>query len=99
MEYSATSFFNITKRLIEERFVLDMDSTTRHLNIVGDVVNLTPIYWITEEIVRSPFPCHLHVTDGVCPKADLSIKTPTNPDGDVDAKDVYSAFSEVAECV
>ena len=32
-------------------------------------------------------------------KADLSIKTPTNPDGDVNAKDVYCAFSEVAECV
>ena len=32
-------------------------------------------------------------------KVDLSIKTPTNADGDVDAKDVYNAFSEVAECV
>jgi len=30
---------------------------------------------------------------------DLSIKTPTNPDGEVDAKDVYSAFSEVADYV
>lgn len=99
MEYSATSFFIITKRLIENRFVLDMDSATRHLNIVGDVLNLVPIYWITEEIVRSPFPCYLHVTDRVCVKVDLSIKTPANPDGDVDVKDVYSAFSEVAECV
>lgn len=35
----------------------------------------------------------------MCVKVDLSIETPTNPDGDVDVKDVYSAFSEVAECV
>lgn len=33
----------------------------------------------------------------MCVKVDLSIRTPTNPDGDVNAKDVYNAFSEVAE--
>lgn len=31
-------------------------------------------------------------------KVNLSIKTPTNPGGDLDLKDVYNAFSEVAEC-
>jgi len=67
--------------LIEERFALDIDSTTRHLNIVGDVVNLVPIYWITEEIV------------------DLSMKSTTNPTGEVEAQDVYDAFSDVAEWV
>jgi len=61
--------------------MLDIDSTQRHLNIVGDVVNLVPIYWITEEI------------------ADLSIKSTINPGGDVDAKDVYSAFSEVTDYI
>ncbi|KAF9787785.1 heme peroxidase [Thelephora terrestris] len=81
VDHSAYSFFNITNRLIEERFALDLESTTRHLNIVGDVVNLVPIYWITEEIV------------------DLSISTPTNLRGDVDPKDVYNAFSEVADYI
>ena len=32
-------------------------------------------------------------------KLDLSIKSPTNPSGDVDPKDLYSAFSRVAEYV
>ena len=32
-------------------------------------------------------------------KVDLSTKSSTNPSGDVDTKDVYSAFSEVAEYV
>jgi hypothetical protein len=32
-------------------------------------------------------------------KVDLSIGTPTNLRGDVDPKDVYNAFSEVAEYV
>ena len=63
MDDSASSFFRITKRLIEERFVLDIDSTTRRLNVVGDVVNLVPIYWITEEIVGFPSLYHLQVTD------------------------------------
>ena len=56
VEHTASSFFHITTRLIEERFVLDIDSTMRHLNIVGDVVNLVPIYWISEEIVSSSPP-------------------------------------------
>jgi len=30
---------------------------------------------------------------------DLSIRTPINPDGDVNAKDVYNAFSEVADYI
>lgn len=30
-------------------------------------------------------------------EVDLSIKTPTNPNGDVDAKGIYNAFSDVAE--
>jgi hypothetical protein len=64
VDHTASSFFNITKRLIEERFVLDVDTTTRHLNIVGDVVNLVPIYWITEEIVRISSP-HYHVTNNI----------------------------------
>lgn len=80
-EHAATSFFNITKRLIEGRFELNPDTTIRHLNIIGDVVNLVPVCWVGREIV------------------DLSIKTPINPDGDVDAKDLYSAFSEVADYV
>jgi linoleate 10R-lipoxygenase len=64
VDHTASSFFNITKRLIEERFVLDSDTTKRHLNIVGDVVNLVPIYWITEEIVRMPS-LHHHVTNNI----------------------------------
>ena len=32
-------------------------------------------------------------------KVDLSIKSPTNPSGDVDVRDVYRAFSEVTEYV
>lgn len=32
-------------------------------------------------------------------KVDLSIKSPTNPSGDVNPEDVYSAFSEVAKYV
>jgi hypothetical protein len=43
--------------------VLDIDSTTRHLNIVGDVVNLAPIYWITEEIVSLSPRYYLQVID------------------------------------
>jgi linoleate 10R-lipoxygenase len=62
-DHSASSFFHITKRLIEERFLLDIDSTTQHLNIIGDVVNLVPIYWITEQIVRSLFPTDLQVVN------------------------------------
>ena len=65
MEHTASSFFHITKRLIEERFTLDMDSTARHLNIVGDVVNLVPIYWITEEIVSSSPLHYLQAVDNV----------------------------------
>lgn len=56
MDHSAASFFHITKRLIEERFVSDINSATGDLNIVGDVVNLVPVYWIAEEIVRYSFP-------------------------------------------
>ena len=33
--------------------MLDIDSTTRHLSTVGDVVDFVPIHWITEEIVSS----------------------------------------------
>lgn len=65
MEDSATLFFHITKKLIEERFVLDIDSTTQHLNIVGDVVNLVPVCWIAGEIVGSSPRCHLQVTEDV----------------------------------
>ena len=32
-------------------------------------------------------------------KVDLSIKCTTDPTGDVEAQDVYGAFSEVTECV
>ena len=98
MEHTASSFFHITTRLIEERFVLDIDSTTRHLNIVGDVVNLVPIYWIAEEIVSPSHPRWRWVST-IDIKVDLSIKCTTNPTGDVDAQDVYSAFAEVTECV
>jgi len=81
VDNAASSFFHIAKSLIEEKFVLDTDSTTRHLDIVGDIVNLVPVYWIIEEIM------------------DLSVKSPTNPSGDVDAKEVYSAFSAVADYI
>ena len=59
IDYAASSFFRITKRLIEESFV----DSTQHLNIIGDVVNLVPIYWITGEIVSSSPRYHLQATE------------------------------------
>lgn len=78
--------------------MFDTDSKTRRLNIVGDVVNLIPIYWIADEIVSPSLPYQLQVTDDSL-KVDLSIKGMTNLVGGVDAKDVYRAFSEVTEYV
>ena len=72
MDHYASSILRITNRLIEERFSLDIDSTTRHLNVVGDIVNLVPIYWITEEIVGFLSLYCLQVIDDSCEGGSIS---------------------------
>lgn len=95
---AATSFFSVTKKLIEGKFELNLDTATQHLNIIGSVVNLVPVYWIAQEIVRLPLQTISRPLT-VYTKVGLSIKTPANPRGDIDAKHLYSAFSEVAKYV
>ena len=99
MDHTAFLFFRIIKRLIEEGFQLDVDLMMWHLNIVGDVVNLVPVYWITEGIMgSSPLTSSRSLITDV--KADLYIKYTTNPTGDLtNVKGAYRPFSETTKYI
>jgi hypothetical protein len=45
-------FRDITGALIKEKSVTHAGSTLMHVDIVKDVINLLPIYWIADKLVR-----------------------------------------------
>jgi linoleate 10R-lipoxygenase len=42
----------MTSALIKEKSVNHIGSTAKYVDIVKDVINLVPIHWIANEIVR-----------------------------------------------
>jgi hypothetical protein len=51
-----------TNLLIKEKSVNHVGSTLKYVDIVKDVINLLPIYWIAEEIVSRKFVQMLSLT-------------------------------------
>lgn len=49
------SFKEITQYLIKAKAIDRVGSQMRFVDVVRDVINLVPVYWISNETVRSEF--------------------------------------------
>ena len=52
IEQWAQSFKAITEYLIQSKSIDRVGNNTRYVDVVRDVINLVPVYWIANEIVR-----------------------------------------------
>ncbi|KZT06599.1 heme peroxidase [Laetiporus sulphureus 93-53] len=54
LEKHAAAFGQIAQGLIKDKSVEHVDSPARYLNVIRDVVNLVPVYWISNDVAGIP---------------------------------------------
>lgn len=87
-----------TRRLLREKRIRHINSPTStiYVDVVKDVLNLVPIFWIANEIVRNLMSC-LEPLMNSFQQIGLPVKTPMNPHRFYREQDLYQQFADVAK--
>ena len=92
-------FQHITGTLIKEKSATYASSAFVHVDIVKDVINLLPIYWIADELVHLYLSrvFSLTITVFLCFQFGLDMKTQSNPRGIYRYPELYEQFANVSK--
>jgi linoleate 10R-lipoxygenase len=60
LENTAQTFSNLMDKLIERKKLTGVGAHTNYIDIVRDVINLVPVYWLSNDIVCICYSAKLH---------------------------------------
>jgi hypothetical protein len=89
-------FVKKTQALVKSKAFSNVGTEVHFVDVVKDVINLLPIHWISQEIVKL-FSVNLGQVLIDFLQAGLPLKTENNPTGVWDEQTMYDMFAEIGE--
>ena len=92
----ATYFSKKTEELIKTQSFKGVGKGVNYVDIVKDVINLVPVHYISQELVRLDFLLYAFFSEFNI-QAGLPLKTKANPQGVWSEQQTYEMFATIAQ--